>query len=98
MRTDNMTAMEKVRLQLTGDPNGTPHLKHEGEDVLRHIHPDDKPGITAFFKKRGDETTVLCPKCKQELGYFLHNEDAETVYRQLTAICEAEKSHHCQPG
>jgi len=90
-----LTAVEKIRQQLTGDPNGEPHFQHEGSTVIRWITGGIAPSVHVVFRQDGTEIAACCPQCDEEFGRF----DATYgggAFRQLAAIRETGHHHSCR--
>jgi hypothetical protein len=90
-----LTAIEKVRQQLTGDPDGNPHYQHEGPSVVRWITGGTAPSVYVVFQHRGNEVVACCPHCRQEFGRFGADYGGATS-RHLGAVRETGHIHSCQ--
>ena len=90
-----LTAIEKIRQQLTADPDGEPYFQHEGPMVDRWITGGTAPSVHAVFLQRESEVAACCPYCLREFGRFDANYGSAT-YRQLGVIREVGHLHQCQ--
>lgn len=90
-----LTAEQKIRLAITGHPDGKPEFQHEGETVTRWITTGPEPTAYVRFQKRGDKITVSCPQCGEELGQFNANYDDNT-YQELGKIRTKGVKHQQQ--
>lgn len=89
-----LTAEEKIRLQLSGDPYSDPSFKHEGQNVMRWITGGTEASAYVIFHHYGSEIAVRCPQCGQEFGRF----DAgygHMAYQQLITIRRIADAHSC---
>jgi hypothetical protein len=90
-----MRTVDKVKLKLTGSPNGSIEYQHEGPDIVRWITQGNNVSVYVLFKEEKDKIAALCPYCKQELGRF--NADyGKGTSQQLNVICETANQHQCQ--
>lgn len=90
-----LTAIEKVRQQLTGNPNGEPHFQHEGASVFRWITGGTAPSVYVVFQHRGSEVAACCPHCAEKFGRFA-SDNRGTVHQELGVIREVGHRHRCQ--
>lgn len=89
-----LTAVEKIRLQLSGDPSSDPSFKHEGPNVVRWITGGTESSAYVVFHHDGSEIAACCPHCEQKFGRF----DAgygHMTYQQLRAIRRVADAHSC---
>ena len=70
MAFQELTAEQKIRQALTGNPVGDPHWQHEGEDVVRWITGGSLPDLYVTFHREGEQIAVKCATCKNILGYL----------------------------
>lgn len=91
---DTLTAEQKVRLQLTGDPFTDPHFQHEGEQVLRILAGGDLPKVVVTFHPIGERIEVRCAGCKQVLGSFPADYEPVETVRCMTEMRQAEHEAH----
>lgn len=87
-----LSAEQKIRLQLTGDPHGEVNFQHEGPDVVRWLRGGPAPTVKALFDNKGDATVARCPVCRASYGWF-HSDYSPGVYSQLAAIREVGARH-----
>jgi hypothetical protein len=73
-----LTAIQKIRLTITGHPNGEPEFQHEGPTITRWITTGPEPTAYVRLQKRGDQITAHCPQCGEELGQFNANYEGDT--------------------
>jgi hypothetical protein len=87
-----LTAVQKIRLTLTGSPFGEPHFQHEGEEVTRWITGGPLPDIYVTFHQRDDMIEVRYSTCQTLLGYFPSHYGGNTA--QQLAIMRQSEHHH----
>ncbi len=93
-----LTAEQKIRQQLTGDPFTDPHFKHEGEDVVRVLAGGDLPKVWVTFHPRGERIEVRCAGCKNVLGSFPADYEPVETGAQMTAFRLAGHEQHKPEG
>ncbi len=81
-----LTAEQKIKQQLAGDPEGEIHFQHEGEDTIRWLTGGTLPDAWATFTQEGDAIVVRCAGCKNILGYLPANRDPEQTAKALLDI------------
>lgn len=86
-----LTAEQKIRQQLAGNPFVDPHFEHEGEDVERWITGGTQPDLHVTFHHEGDKITVKCATCKNTLGYLPIDGDQAPL---LNAMRQSGHPHH----
>jgi hypothetical protein len=80
-----LTAVQKIRLAITGHPNREPEFQHEGPAITRWITGGPEPTAYVRFQKQGDQIIAYCPQCGGELGQFNANYGGNTC-RELGKI------------
>ncbi|HET9920729.1 MAG TPA: hypothetical protein VFQ30_12850 [Ktedonobacteraceae bacterium] len=85
------TAMQKIRLALTGSPFGEPHFQHEGEKVTRWMTGGTLPDLYVTFQQREGVIEVRCATCQALLGNFPSRYGGNTV-QQIAAM--RQSGHH----
>jgi len=67
-----LTAEQKIRQTLTGDPDGSPTFQHEGDQVIRWLTGGNAPDAWVTFHPTpgGDQTVVTCAGCGEVIGYL----------------------------
>jgi len=88
----DLTAMQKVRLTLTGDPQGEPHFQHEGPKIVRWISSGRDPSAYVTFHRRGTIIEARCPTCSALIGQ-LPADYGESIAHQLAAIQRSDHQH-----
>lgn len=63
-----LTAEQKIRLKLTGHPNGEREFQHEWPTITRWITGGVEPTAYVRLQKRDDQIIAFCPQCGEELG------------------------------
>jgi hypothetical protein len=86
-----LTAEQKIREQLTGNPFEDPQFQHEGEDVVRWITGGNQPDLHVTFHHEGEQIIVKCATCKNILGYMPVNGDQAA---SLDAMRQSGHPHH----
>jgi hypothetical protein len=86
-----LTAEQKIRQQLTGNPHGEPYFEHEGEDVVRWITGGNQPDLHVTFHHEGNNIVVKCATCQQVLGYMPVDGDQAPL---LDAMRQSGHEHH----
>ncbi len=86
-----LTAMQKVRLTLTGDPNGEPHFQHQGENVVRWISSGGDPSAYVTFHRHDTTIEARCPICNALIGQLPANHN--DIARQLADIQRSDHQH-----
>ncbi len=76
---EQLTAEQKIRQSLSGNPFQDPDFQHEGPDVIRHLWGGDLPALDVTFQQHSEQTVVRCANCKQPLGSFPTNDTEEQV-------------------
>ena len=79
-----LTAVQKVRLTLTGSPFGEPHFQQEGEEVVRWITGGNLPDLHVTFHQRGNTIEVRCSTCQILLGTFPSHYEGNTIQQIAT--------------
>lgn len=80
-----LTAVQKVRLAITGHPNGELEFEHEGPTITRWITGGPEPTAYVRLQKHGNQITAYCPQCGEELGQYNANY-ASGTYREIEKI------------
>ncbi|SRR5579885_1401560 len=92
-----LTAEEKIRQTLSGNPFVAPHFQHEGPDVVRWITGGTDPDAYVTLERQGDEMVARCPTCRMEFGRY----DAaygEKTGAQITALRAVGAAHQREQG
>jgi hypothetical protein len=87
-----LTAVQKVRLTLTGSPFGEPHFQHEGEEVVRWITGGTLPDLYVTFHQRDNIIEVRCSTCQALLGNFPSHYGGDTA-QQIAAMRQTGHQH-----
>jgi hypothetical protein len=87
-----LTAAQKIRLTLTGNPSGELHFQHEGEEVTRWITGGSIPDLYVTFHQRDTMIDVLCSTCHALLGSFPADYTGITA-QQLAAMRQGGHQH-----
>jgi hypothetical protein len=87
-----LTAVQKIRVTLTGNPFGEPHFQHEGEEVTRWITGGSLPDLYVTFRQQGTMIEVLCSTCRALLGRIPSN-FGENTTQQLAAMRQSGHQH-----
>lgn len=87
-----LTAMQKIRLTLTGSPFGEPHFQHEGEEVTRWVTGGTLPDLYVTFHQRDATIEVRCSTCQALLGYLPSHYEGDTA-QQLAAMRQSGHQH-----
>jgi len=87
-----LTAVQKIRLTLTGSPSGEPHFQHEGEEVTRWTTGGSLSDIYVTFHQQGTMIEVLCSTCHVLLGDFPSNYRGNTA-QQLATVRQSGHQH-----
>jgi hypothetical protein len=87
-----LTAVQKIRQQLTGNPYGEPLFEHEGPDVVRWITGGNQPDLHVFFESQpeSDLIFVRCSTCQLLLGYMSKDDQAYA----LDEMRQSGHEHH----
>jgi hypothetical protein len=81
-----LTAEQKIRQTLTGNPFGEPHFEHQGEHVIRWLTGGSLADAWVTFHHQGDQIVLRCATCQVALGCIpADGERAETA-PQLRAV------------
>lgn len=86
------TAVQKIRLTLTGSPFGEPHFQHEGEEIVRWITGGTLPDLYVTFHQRDGVIEVRCSTCQALLGCFPSHYGGSTA-QQLAAMRQSGHQH-----
>lgn len=89
-----LTAEQKIRQTITGDPFTDPDFQHEGESVVRWITGGTMPDLHVTFHQDGEQVVVKCATCKNVLGYLPANFDADQTAQALQEMRQAGHPHH----
>ena len=87
-----LTAVQKIRLTLTGSPYGEPHFQHEGEEVTRWVTGGTLSDIYVTFHQLDTMIEVRCSICHVPLGRFPSHYGGNTA-QQLAAIRHIGHQH-----
>lgn len=87
-----LTATQKIRVTLTGDPHGKPHFQHEGSSVVRWLSSGIDPNAYVTFHHRGAVIEAHCPTCNIVLGSFPADYGGDTG--QHIAAIQRSNHHH----
>ena len=87
-----LTAEQRMRYALTGDPNVDPNFQHEGEEIVRWITGGTQPDLHVRLHHDGNMIVVRCAVCGAELGTFPANYSGDTSAR-IGAMRTAEHEH-----
>lgn len=91
----NLTAEQKVRQALTGDPYTDPHLQHDGPTVTRWLTGGTAPSVHVNFQRKDNRIIAFCPQCGIELGQFDANY-GDNTYQEIAEIREIGNKHQPQ--
>jgi hypothetical protein len=83
MTMQELTAEQKIRQTMTGNPLVDPQFQHEGEDVVRWITGGTMPDLHVTFQHEGDYVVVKCATCKNILGYLPADGDQSDLLAQM---------------
>lgn len=86
-----LTAIQKIRQQLAGNPFDDPHFQHEGEQVVRWITGGNQPDLHVTFRQESEQIAVKCATCRNILGYLPANGDQAAI---LDAMRQSGHPHH----
>jgi hypothetical protein len=90
-----LTAEQKIRQTLTGNPFGEPNFPSEGENVIRWLTGGTSPDAWVTFHEKGEHITVRCAGCRTIIGHLPADSFAkDEIARQIGAIREAGHEHH----
>jgi hypothetical protein len=80
-----LTAEQKIRQQLTGNPFVDPQFQHEGEQVVRWITGGTLPDLHVTFHRdpEAGQIVVKCATCQNILGYLPANGDQSELLAQM---------------
>lgn len=93
---DSLTAAQKVRYRLTGDPFKDPTFETEGPDVIRWWTGGTLPDrhVTYHPSAHGD-VTVRCATCSEVLGMIPSDRfDKAGIVAAMGAIREMDHPHN----
>lgn len=93
-----LTAVEKVRLALAGDPEGDPVFPHEGEPVVRWLTGGTLPDAWVTFHPSGDRVIVRCAGCRAVLGDLPAGYERTESAAEIGRIRQAGHEHHKPAG
>jgi len=90
----NLTAEQKIRQRLTGDPYTDPNFQHDGIAITRWLTGGIAPSTHVNLQQKNDQIIAFCPQCGKELGQF----DADYGYKTPEKIAKIreEGSKHQQ--
>ncbi len=80
-----LSAEQKVRQKLTGEPHGEPTFQHEGDAVVRWVTGGVLPDLYVTLQTNGAITTVRCVTCHEVLGEISAHH-AEAAAQQLAVM------------
>lgn len=92
----NLTAEQKVRLALTGDPQGEPSFETEGPSVVRWLTGGSSPDLRVTFHHPPDGGGILvrCATCGEALGIIPdHDNDGADHAAAVRRMREAGHPH-----
>lgn len=91
---DDLTAEQKVRYKLTGNPYQDPVFPHEGPEVIRWFTGGPDPSVKVLFQQEGDLTILYCPWCREKLGQLDMN--SKSVYQDIAEVRITGSEHQRQ--
>src|SRR5437667_7074940 len=94
MSTNELTAEQKARQIITGDPFREPDFKHEGPEVVRWLTGGTMPDAWVTFHEEGEQIIVKCATCKNILGYLPADEDPDTTVKETSRIRLSGHENH----
>lgn len=86
-----LTAVQKIKLSLTGSPSGELRFLHEGEEVIRWITGGSIPDLYVIFQRRDTLIDVFCSTCHTLLGSFPADYRGNTAHQLATM---RQSGHH----
>lgn len=86
MNTVHLTAEQKIRQTLTGDPDREPSFEHEGAHVIRWLTGGTLPDAWVTFHLEGEQITVKCAMCQAILGHLPADHDRDRSAKALGDI------------
>jgi hypothetical protein len=86
MSTTELTAEQKLRQTITGNPFSEPNFLHEGESVVRWLTGGTLPDCWATFHQEGDTIEVRCATCQNILGYLPADYNPDTTVEEVSRI------------
>ena len=91
-----LTAEEKIRQRLSGNPFIDPQFRHEGDDVVRWLTGGIAPSVHVKLGLGENETRAYCPICNQELGRFdaAYGPDTASQLRAIRDVAHQHQRHH----
>jgi hypothetical protein len=89
-----LTAEQKIRQTITGNPVGDVHFQHEGEQSVRILSGGNLPKAWVTFHPQGDTIEVRCAGCKNVLGHLPADDEPDETVQQLTAIRLSGHENH----
>lgn len=90
-----MNAEQKIRLQLTGSPDGEPHFLSQGEKVVYWLTGGTIPDAWVTQHPMGDYMLIRCAGCQAVLGQWPSDHFAkEEIAEQIGLIREAGHEGH----
>lgn len=95
--TTELTAEQKIRQSLTGDPFGEPVFASEGEEVVYWLTGGSDPDarVTRHPDLENRRMMVRCAGCRTVVGHLpLDPFEKEEMVRQITAIRLAGHERH----
>ena len=98
MSTEQLTAEQKLRQIITGDPFREPDLLHEGPDVVRQLSSGTLPRAWVTFHEEGEQIIVKCAGCKNILGTFPANYEPNATVAALGEMLLAGHENHMPEG
>jgi len=98
MSTEQLTAEQKLRQIITGDPFRYPDYLHEGPEVVRQLSSGTLPRAWVTFHPEGEQITVQCAGCKNILGTFPANYEPSATVEALGEMLLAGHENHMPEG
>lgn len=87
-----LTAVQEIRLTLTGNPLGDPDFQHEGDEVIRWLTGGTLPDLYVTFHQQDRMIEVRCSTCQSRLGNFPSNYEGD-IAQQLVDMRQGGHKH-----
>jgi hypothetical protein len=91
---DELTAAQKIRQTITGNPFADPAFQHEGDTIPRWLTGGAMPDAWVTFHHAGDQVIVRCAGCNESLGSWPLNDERGEMVAQIIAIRQAGHENH----
>ena len=93
-----LTAEQKLRQIITGDPFRDPDYLHEGPEVVRWLTGGTLPDVWVTFHPEGEQIACKCAGCQNILGYLSTDSNPEVDVEEIGRMRLSGHENHMPEG